>query len=160
MVITPFNDVAKLVVEFADVRILAFGVLNQPKTILLNDNAHALLHPRGIERDISSEYRRQANISSMASNSKFFLIIGNRVAESRRMCAEYDWASPTYSRLTHPLPSPSHANYPFHTSSGKDKRWIGSGELEEDGLRWVGGLMLVPSSDSSRVLRLICIWTG
>jgi hypothetical protein len=42
----------------------------------------------------------------------------------------------------YPLPSPSHANYPFHTAGGGDKRWLGSGEVEEEGLQWVGGLLL------------------
>ncbi|KAG6842043.1 hypothetical protein C0991_003569 [Blastosporella zonata] len=47
----------------------------------------------------------------------------------------------TYTRLLHPLPALSHANYPFYTPGGCDKRWLGEGEVEEEGLRWVGGLM-------------------
>lgn len=50
---------------------------------------------------------------------------------------------PTYTRLTLPEPSLSHADYPFHTSGGRDKRWVSSGALEEDGLQWVGGLLSV-----------------
>lgn len=46
-----------------------------------------------------------------------------------------------YTRLVHPLPALSHANYPFYTPGDGDKRWLGSGEVEEEGLRWVGGLM-------------------
>ena len=41
----------QLVVQFADIRILAFGVLNRTGTMLLNMNSHAFLHPPGIERD-------------------------------------------------------------------------------------------------------------
>lgn len=46
-----------------------------------------------------------------------------------------------YARLAHPRPNPSHANYPFYTPGGGDKRWLGSGEVEEEGLQWVGGMM-------------------
>lgn len=43
--------------------------------------------------------------------------------------------------MTHPLPAASHQNYPWYTAGGGDKRWLGSGEEEEEGLKWVGGLM-------------------
>ena len=43
--------IKQLVVQFADIRILAFGVLNRTGTMLLNMNSHAFLHPPGIERD-------------------------------------------------------------------------------------------------------------
>lgn len=52
-------------------------------------------------------------------------------------------SSATYTRLVHPLPALSHINYPFYTPGGEDKRWLGSGQVEEEGLRWVGGLMSV-----------------
>ncbi|KZP20193.1 hypothetical protein FIBSPDRAFT_544709 [Athelia psychrophila] len=132
----------RVVAEFADVRILAFGVLNQPKTIFINPNAHALLHPPGIGRSISSEQQCQTDPLMKMRTSKPPVLDFRLLHYSRRNCAEYHSASPAYSRLTRPLPSPSHINYPFYTPGGKDKRWIGSGELEEDGLRWVGGLML------------------
>ena len=45
--------------------------------------------------------------------------------------------------MSYPLPALAHANYPFYTPSGQDKRWIGNGELEEGGVQWVGGLMCV-----------------
>ena len=41
----------QLVVQFSDIRILAFGVLNRTGTMLMNMNSHAFLHPPGIERD-------------------------------------------------------------------------------------------------------------
>lgn len=59
---------------------------------------------------------------------------------------QYQAPPPIYTRLTHPLPAPSHANYPFHTPGGGDKRWLGSDEVEEEGLQWVGGLMSVQYS--------------
>ena len=49
--------------------------------------------------------------------------------------------SQVYRRLNHPLPATSHANYPFYTPGGDDKRWRGAGETEEGGNQWVGGLM-------------------
>ncbi|KAH7930666.1 hypothetical protein BV22DRAFT_1101626 [Leucogyrophana mollusca] len=100
----------RLVVDFADVRVIALGVLNRPRTSLtVNRNARSLLHPPGIE---AHENPREG------SNA------------------------PAYDRLTHPLPSHSHRNYPFYTPGGGDKRWLGSGSFEEEGLDWVGGLML------------------
>lgn len=42
----------QLVVELADVRIIALGVLNKPRgTTMLNPNARTFLHPPGIEKD-------------------------------------------------------------------------------------------------------------
>ena len=48
--------------EFADVRILAFGVLSQPKTIFLNPNAHNLLNPPGIGRNMRSGNDHQVDL--------------------------------------------------------------------------------------------------
>jgi hypothetical protein len=43
-------SIVQLVVELADVRILAFGTLGRPRsTVMINPNAHILLHPPGIE---------------------------------------------------------------------------------------------------------------
>lgn len=55
----------------------------------------------------------------------------------------YQVAYDSYTRLTHPLPAVSHFDYPWFTPGGSDKRWLGSGEEEEEGLCWVGGLMVV-----------------
>jgi hypothetical protein len=46
----------------------------------------------------------------------------------------------------HPSPAESHRNYPLYTPGGSDKRWLGSGSLEEKGQQWVGGLMFVESA--------------
>lgn len=48
-----------------------------------------------------------------------------------------------YRPMACPLPAPGHANYPLYTPGGQDKRWLGTGELEEGGMQWVGGLMCV-----------------
>jgi hypothetical protein len=49
----------------------------------------------------------------------------------------------TYERLMYPQPTPLHENYPFFTPGGQDKRWLGSGPLEENGRLWVGAMMYV-----------------
>lgn len=46
-----------------------------------------------------------------------------------------------YRKMIYPLPARSHANYPFYTPSGEDKRWLGTEDREEEGMQWVGGLM-------------------
>ncbi|KAJ7639058.1 hypothetical protein FB45DRAFT_739716 [Roridomyces roridus] len=93
----------RLVVQFADVRILALGTLNRPRSPLtVNANAKIFLHPPGIEFDHNS-----------------------------------------YSRQRYPLPAQMHAEYPFITPGGGDRRWITSEGSEEGGLQWVGGLMVV-----------------
>jgi len=104
----------RLVVQLVDVRILALGVLNNPRgTFTVNENARAFLHPHGIEMTSG-----QVNSGEKSRNGY------------------------SYERLTHPLPAPSHAAYPFYTPGGGDKRWLMSGDLEEEGQQWVGGLML------------------
>lgn len=109
-------------VQLADVRILALGVLNNPRgAFTVNRNARAFLHPPGIE--MASE-EADGGGSSHPADSK-----------SRN--------HHQYERLTHPLPALSHAEYPFYTPGGGDKRWLTSGTVEEDGKQWVGGLMLV-----------------
>ncbi|KAN0132568.1 hypothetical protein V8E53_009584 [Lactarius tabidus] len=106
----------RLVVQLTDVRILALGVLNNPRgTFTVNKNARAFLHPPGVE------------MTSVQVNSR------------ERSRSDY-----SYERLTHPFPASSHAEYPFYTPGGGDKRWLmsESGNLEEEGQQWVGGLML------------------
>ncbi|KAH7916270.1 hypothetical protein BJ138DRAFT_596179 [Hygrophoropsis aurantiaca] len=124
----------RLVVSFQDVRIIALGVLNRPRTSLtVNRNARILLHPPGVE---GCENRRISDDDASVNNSP--------ETSSDQMHGNYGAPrfQPAYDRLTHPLPSHSHRNYPFYTSGGGDKRWIGSGSFEEEGLDWVGGLML------------------
>ncbi|KAF9226694.1 hypothetical protein BS17DRAFT_696817 [Gyrodon lividus] len=49
--------------------------------------------------------------------------------------------NPVYDRLSHPMPSMSHHNYPMYTPGGGDQRWA-AGVMEEEGMQWVGGLMV------------------
>lgn len=134
----------RLVVQLADVRIIALGVLNRPRgTFTVNHNARLFLHPPGIEitEPVDDETRddspgRRLSISSHASTTH------SVSSDPASPTSPVFHAQPRYERLTHPMPSPSHANYPLHTPSGEDKRWIGSGTLEEGGQLWVGPLML------------------
>jgi len=136
----------RLVVSFADVRILAFGTLNKPRSpFSVNPNARIFLHPYGIDAEGASSDDRSDRSSRISIDSR--MSIGREGSRSTFNSSLVDpgyQALPTsYTRLMYPLPSPSHANYPFHTPGGGDKRWLGSGEVEEEGLQWVGGLMII-----------------
>ncbi|KAG5728514.1 hypothetical protein E4T56_gene19539 [Termitomyces sp. T112] len=130
----------RLVVEFADVRILALGTLNRPRsTLTVNPNAHLFLHPPGIGP--LDEVSRRYSVSSPST-----LVEDHGVYPMHCLtAAAYTYVPPpqTYVRPSYPLPAPSHANYPYHTPGGGDKRWLGEGEIEEEGLCWVGGLMII-----------------
>ncbi len=104
-------------------RILALGTLNNPRgAFTVNRNARAFLHPPDIE--IAPDRASGGGGSSGPVNGK------------SKNCYPYE-------RLSRPIPALSHAAYPFHTAGGGDKRWITSGNLEEEGKQWVGGLMSV-----------------
>ncbi|KII94993.1 hypothetical protein PLICRDRAFT_33820 [Plicaturopsis crispa FD-325 SS-3] len=127
----------RLVVEFADVRILALGVLNKPRgSFSANPNAHVFLHPPGVDStDIEGAGDESSALSSNGSHSL-------DAPSPRTTAAIFGTPAPLYERLLRPLPAPSHSNYPFYTAGGSDKRWLGLGDLEEEGLQWVGGLMI------------------
>ncbi|KAK2466051.1 hypothetical protein APHAL10511_001693 [Amanita phalloides] len=117
----------RVVLELADVRIVAFGCQSYASPLTSNPNARAFLHPPGIGN--SGGAAPQQNISL------------NR---------------DTYSRLLYPSPHPRYANYPFYTPGVSDDRWVGSGDKEEGGLHWVGGMIIVAqllSHDRSPILQ-------
>lgn len=120
----------RVVATFTDVRVVAIGVLHMPRSpLIVNHNAHALLHPPGIE--ITGTHG--ANLKG-----------NNRALHNSPYGDEYDGplaaGSHLYSKLTHPLPAESHRNYPLYTPGGGDRRW---GSLEEEGKQWMGGLMII-----------------
>ncbi|KAG6903413.1 hypothetical protein C0995_005436 [Termitomyces sp. Mi166 len=133
----------RLVVEFADVRILAFGTLNRPRSILtVNPNAHMFLYPPGIGPgpDCLVDALRSYSVSSMST-----LVEDHGVYPIHNSTPTHTYIPPleTYVRPLYPIPAPSHSNYPYYTPGGGDKRWLEESEIEEEGLRWVGGLMIV-----------------
>ncbi|KAF7432886.1 hypothetical protein PC9H_004830 [Pleurotus ostreatus] len=126
----------RLVLEIADVRILAFGTLTRPRAQRnVNKNAHCFLHPPGIDMQGCTGNDPQSAPA----------VDDHGVYPMQELNASMNPVSPSgpYTRLAHPRPNPSHANYPFYTPGGGDKRWLGSGEVEEEGLQWVGGMMIV-----------------
>lgn len=123
----------RLVVELADVRIIALGVLNKPRgTTSVNAYARMLLHPPGIERD-------DADGSTSAAVTPEALSAKDEHKTARMLFGDI---KQIYRQMTYPLPALSHANYPFYTPGGEDKRWVGTADLEEEGMQWVGGLMI------------------
>lgn len=123
-----------------------------------NSNAQAILHPPGIEKvedpdipDIDAltpDGCGQSSEDRVIQTPDHVSGVRNR---GRQDVSRYaiqpllSWLSEglrdSYRRLTHPLPVQSHENYPFYTPSDEDKRWLGSGELEENGMHWVGSMM-------------------
>lgn len=60
----------QVIVEFADVRILAIGVLNKPRTSFgVNHLAKTLLHPPGIDGDAPSKLTTLAGLDMSSDES-------------------------------------------------------------------------------------------
>ncbi|CCM00657.1 uncharacterized protein FIBRA_02695 [Fibroporia radiculosa] len=126
----------RVLVEFADVRILAFGVLSKPKTIFgVNPNARQLLHPPGVENFQVVDHP-DIEIASQSSESASDISI-ERLYPSRRV-----GLNDIYQRLTHPLPVLAFENYPFYTPGGADKRWSRSSALDQGEMQWVGPMLI------------------
>ena len=136
-----------MIVEFADVRILALGVLNNPRSnFSVNDNAHALLHPPGVwKSDGSGDVECTSTMHTCASSE------GSTVQQDFGMTSllysiellHVLFSLADYDILTCPQPLPSHLNYPLFTPGGKDCRWVSSGGVDEHGQRWVGVMLYV-----------------
>ncbi|KAH9948409.1 hypothetical protein B0H21DRAFT_847298 [Amylocystis lapponica] len=131
----------RVLVEFADVRIIALGVLNKPRTAFtVNNNARALLHPPFIEKpdNLDAETEDTSDVSDIATIDD----ATSGTSEGRTQ-VQNSSLNQIYRRLLHPLPAWSHECYPFYTRGGEDKRWLGTGGVEEQGMQWVGTLMLI-----------------
>ncbi|KZS97494.1 hypothetical protein SISNIDRAFT_449005 [Sistotremastrum niveocremeum HHB9708] len=139
----------RIVVQFADVRILALGVLHKPRgSFTINSNAKAFLQPPGITSSTTSYStnpqpprvpmsRYDTNGSTLSDISDYSDSPNPKNNRSRSPTRE------DYSPLMHPLPFRSHRNYPFLTPGGGDQRWLGDGDPERSGEYWVGGMMIV-----------------
>ncbi|KAL7282564.1 hypothetical protein ACG7TL_004035 [Trametes sanguinea] len=132
---------ARLVVEFRDVRIIVLGVLSKPRSAFsVNQNARLLLHPPGITKSEDEEPLPSEETASTEGSEESFWSTLDAITPVRNTVVRNP--KDIYRELTHPLPSRSHARYPFYTPGGEDKRWIGSEELEEGGRQWVGPMLV------------------
>ncbi|TFK85434.1 hypothetical protein K466DRAFT_494726 [Polyporus arcularius HHB13444] len=134
----------RLVVEFRDVRIIALGVLSKPRSSFsVNQNARLLLHPPGVTKGADEgAHAAPAAAGNVSEGSEegfpiapLHLSVVGRTARAINL-------KDAYRPLARPLPSPCHANYPFYTPGGEDKRWLGNEDLEENGRQWVGPMMI------------------
>ncbi|KAI9068514.1 hypothetical protein FKP32DRAFT_1561537 [Trametes sanguinea] len=132
---------ARLVVEFRDVRIIVLGVLSKPRSAFsVNQNARLLLHPPGITKGEDEEPLPSDETASAEGSDESFLSTLDVPVPIRNTVVRNP--KDIYRELIHPLPSKSHARYPFYTPGGEDKRWLGSEELEEGGRQWVGPMLV------------------
>ncbi|KIJ69954.1 hypothetical protein HYDPIDRAFT_104624 [Hydnomerulius pinastri MD-312] len=121
----------RVVLELIDVRIIVLGVLNRPRTSLtVNANAETFLHPPGLGP--ASSHVAPNGVDDTEGHST------SSVSGYPRACLRF---ASVYDPLTRPMPSPSHNNYPMYTPGGGDQRWY-PGVQEEEGMQWVGGLMI------------------
>ena len=134
----------KLVVQLADARILAFGVLSRQHIPTWNHNAGIFLHPPGAGNHQTQPAEQYAvadhGVYSLLSNAGNHRELSH-IHTPKMLCYSFRVAyslDVDLKQMTHPLPAPSHANYPRYTPGGSDKQWL---ELEEEGFRWVGGMM-------------------
>ncbi|GJJ07166.1 hypothetical protein Clacol_001366 [Clathrus columnatus] len=152
------DTLVRVLVQFADVRILAFGVQHKPrKSFQINPNAAALL--RGPPAFESELIHPEADLSPAVSP---IVQTGNETAESESF-NDKRTATLQWQPLRHPRPVDGFANYPNFTPGGQDRRRIITPDgLEESGCVWVGSLMLVAQlinpiyvSDSEEGLELV-----
>lgn len=122
-------------VELADVRILALGVLHDPPSpIYVNTNAQVLLRPP--ETDFGDSI---LPMDTGMDNSVLFVIVAEVFLTAR---GAGDPLRVKLRPMSHPLPTPPFRNYPLFTPGREDRRWLGPGGLPND-KAWLGGLMYV-----------------
>ncbi|EAU84348.1 hypothetical protein CC1G_01344 [Coprinopsis cinerea okayama7 len=135
----------RLVVEFKDVRILAFGTMTKPRSqTSVNANAHLLLNPPGIDPsrvvgDMESTVVVHGN--AVIDDHGVYPSISDPLTPSSPTQPSAAYPS-SYTRIRRPLPAATHAKYPFYTPGGGDIRWKDSDEINGQGGRWVGSMMI------------------
>ncbi|KAF9481837.1 hypothetical protein BDN70DRAFT_802580 [Pholiota conissans] len=131
----------RLVLQLSDVRILTFGTLSRSfSSHILNPNAHIFFNPPGIvPYDQDNNPLRRITSAQRPYN----LVDDHRGFSTLHTTSPALHPSKLYTRLQYPQPSPTHYNYPFFTPDENGTRWIGSEEFHEDGLHWVGSLMII-----------------
>lgn len=160
---TVAERISQVAVEFIDVRILVFGVMTKPQShTSINTNAHLLLNPPGIEpRDMllglsDTMLVNNGNViedhgvypaamdspSSPSESHRSHLDSNPANITSLLSVSQHSFCYPySYTRMTRPLPAPSHTKYPFYTPGGNDTRWRDLDEIRDQGGRWVGSVM-------------------
>lgn len=132
----------KVLVQFADVRILAFGVQHKPrKSFQINPNATALL--RGPPTHESELFCGGPDLFPLTGASPMSVETAHEPMEagflSLKRATHLQWQP-----LRYPRPVDGFANYPNFTPGGQDKRRVITPDgLEESGCVWVGSLMYV-----------------
>lgn len=130
----------KVLVQFADVRILAFGVQHKPrKSFQINPNSAALLRgPPAFESELNYN---EAGLPSAAFPMSVG-ILGGEITETGLLNHNKRTRQLQWQPLRYPRPVDGFANYPNFTPGGQDKRRIITPDgLEESGCVWVGSLM-------------------
>ncbi|TRM68193.1 hypothetical protein BD626DRAFT_481040 [Schizophyllum amplum] len=141
----------RVLVELADVRIIVLGCLNKPRSgLTVNVNAHDLLHPPGID---SSDPLLLPSMKRSSVSSQFSTLLSDDdPGFTAHALQRRTWGVPSdFAVLTHPLPTSGYSSYPFFTPSGQDRRWRSTGDSEEDGLLWVGPLMITAQLKSPEI---------
>ena len=134
-----FPDISQLVVEFADVRILAFGVLNAPRSPLtVNRNARRLLQPPGVYPSTTDAASIRSGDTASTANTRCGLSIPSKSSIGLNLIPFTAAMEP----MSYPHPMPSHTKYPLFTPGGKDKRWLSDVSEDGSGRQWVGGMLL------------------
>jgi hypothetical protein len=132
--LTVHPTTVRVLVEFRDVRVLAFGVLNNPSTSFYrNHNAHVLMCPPGIALPKENLTQQGLALSYQQPDISVPLIL------VRKFPLEIQSSLPV---LVHPAPAAPFACYPYPTpGSMEDLRF--DNNLSEIGRGWVGPVLLV-----------------
>ncbi|PPQ64614.1 hypothetical protein CVT24_008351 [Panaeolus cyanescens] len=131
----------RVVVDIADVQILAFGTLGKPRNHhAVNSNAHLFLNPPGVYVNNSAPFKDPSSTTRINDHGVY---PRSKFITPTYLFTEYNSPSTTYSRMQEPQPSPCNRQYPFFTPGGGDLRWRDLDEMEEQGFHWMGSLMIV-----------------
>ncbi|TFK99171.1 hypothetical protein BDV98DRAFT_595193 [Pterulicium gracile] len=125
----------RVIVELADVRILAFGTTNNPSgSFTLNPIARDFVHPPGLEPE---------GLIAMTASVDDLSLRRVSTANSTLSASRYSVHSTfrDYHHMIVPQSAPSHEDYPFLTLGGGDMRWVNPDDYGD--LKWVGGLMIM-----------------
>lgn len=111
---------------------------------MVNRNAPAFLYPLGLGPPGTSVdgdgFTGHRNASDSRTSGTFLNCRQLDLKAEAVVTTVSVHSNATYRRLSHPMPSHAHGNYPMYTAGGGDQRWHPDGILEE-GMQWVGGLM-------------------